>query len=344
MSDKLICAVAFLVVITVQMPPVLAQTDSDVLVTETIVANESSADTAFGRYIADKARAFSESDIEFSRSRGNAPFLPVAYVGTSYYDDATVREFPTPGSSTRYQESTASVAGGLPFLLNQTDTLVLGFYASHSEFTVDAPSLSSAEEFRVDAAAVGVGYLTQWSEDWQLMGFLLPFYNDNTLENGASYWQTMGGIFTRYTASNDLWWMFGAFASTSPFDKYWLPYVGVSYTIDEEWTISGIMPWPQVIYAPSPDWFVAVGGMISGSGWAIDAQQGAASRDINAFDFGIDFSRRLKGSLWASISAGVGGLRALQFDDGSEVEGPRFDVSRSPFIRLNLAIRPGETF
>ena len=84
--------------------------------------------------------------------------------------------------------------------------------------------------------------------------------------------------------------------------------------------------------------------MISGSGWAIDANESTASRDINAFDFGIDFNHRIKGSLWASLSAGVGGLRALQFDDGTELEGPEFDISRSPFIRLNLSIRPGEAF
>jgi hypothetical protein len=344
MSSKLLCVVGLFFMITMQLPSVLAQTGDDVLTTETIVVSENTADTVLGRYIADKARAFSKSDIEFSRARGNAPFLPVAYLGTSYYDDATVREFPEAGGSVRYQESTASAAGGLPFLLNQTDALVLGFYASHSEFTVDDSSLTEAEKFRVDTAAIGLGYVKQWNDDWQLMGFLLPFYNDNNLETGQSYWQTMGGVFARYTASNDVWWMFGAFASTSPFDKYWLPYVGISYTIDKEWTISGIMPWPQVIYAPSPDWFVAVGGMISGSGWAIDAQQGVASRDINAFDLGVDFSRRIKGSLWASVSAGVGGLRALQFDDGSDLDGPSFDVSRSPFIRLNLAIRPGDTF
>lgn len=344
MSNKLICAITLFAAVTLQVYAAHAEPAADALVTEAVPAEVSNADSNLGRYIAKKALAFSESDIEFSRSRSNAPFLPVAYLGTSYYDDATVREFPSVGNSVRYQESTASAAGGLPFLLNKTDALVLGFYASHSQFTLDDSSNFETQKFNVDTAALGLGYFKQWSEDWQVMGFLLPFYNDNNLDNGAAYWQTMGGIFTRYIASDDIWWMFGVFANTSPYDDYWLPYLGVSYTINQEWSISGIMPWPQVIYAPSTDWFFAVGGMISGSGWAIDANEGAASRDINAFDFGIDFNRRIKGSLWASLSAGVGGLRALQFGDGTELEGPEFDISRSPFIRLNLSIRPGGTF
>ena len=344
MPIKLSCSVFLWAAVWLQIQPVLAEVAVDELVTESVPAEVSNADTILGRYIAKKAQAFSESDIEFSRSRSNAPFLPVAYLGTSYYDDATVREFPEAGNSVRYQQSSASAAGGLPFLLNQTDALVVGFYASHSQFTLDDSEIFESQKFNVDTAALGLGYFKQWSEDWQLMGFLMPFYNDNNLDNGAAYWQTMGGVFTRYIASDDIWWMFGVFANTSPYDDYWLPYLGVSYNINQEWSISGIMPWPQVIYAPSPNWFFAVGGMISGSGWAIDANESTASRDINAFDFGIDFNHRIKGSLWASLSAGVGGLRALQFDDGTELEGPEFDISRSPFIRLNLSIRPGEAF
>lgn len=339
---KLSCSLFFVAAVIIPATVVLAESGADALVTESIVAEEADTDSALGRYIAEKVRAFSESDIEFSRSRSNAPFLPIAYLGTSFYEDATVREFPEAGDTISYRERTASIAAGLPILLNKTDTLVLGFYASDSDFTVDDPGVSEAQEFSVETAALGVGYFKQWNHDWQVMGFLLPFYNDNNLEQGTAYWQTMGGVFTRYMASDDIWWMFGAFASNSPFESYWLPYVGVSYTINEEWTLSGVMPWPQVIYAPSPDWFIAVGGMISGSGWAIDTGQGAASRDINAFDFGLDFSHRLKGSLWASLSAGFGGLRTLQFDNGTDLDGPEFDISRSPFIRLNLSVRPGE--
>ncbi len=322
----------------------LASESEHELQSESVPATEQAPESWAARYIAEKVEAFSASDIEFSRTRSNAPFLPLAYAGASYYDDASVRGLLDTGEDLGYRQTSASIAAGLPFLLNQSDALVLGLYANRSEFQVDNPEAVGARDFRVNVAALGLGYFKQWSEDWQLMGFVLPFYNDSDLETSSPYWQTMGGVFTRYTASDDAWWLFGVFADTSPYDTYWLPYVGVSWTLNEKWTISGVMPWPQVIYSPSPNWFIGVGGMISGSGWAIDAEAGAVNMDVNAFDVGVDFSHRVYGSLWASLSAGVGGLRALQIQDGGEIEGPEFDISSSPFIRLDLTVRPGDMF
>ena len=344
MTLSSVCAMIFLAALVQWAVPASADDDANELQTEPVLAEEQEPESWVARYIAAKVEGFSESEIEFSRSRSNAPFLPVAYLGASHYDDASVREFLESGEDVEYQQTSASIAAGLPFLLNQTDALVVGFYANRSEFRVDNPETEGTEEFRVNVAALGAGYFRQLSDDWQVMGFVLPFYNDSDLETGSSYWQTMGGVFGRYTASDSAWWLFGFFADTSPYDTYWLPYVGVSWTLNERWSISGVMPWPQVIYAPSRDWFVGVGGMISGSGWAIDDDIGAVNMDINAFDFGANFNRRLYGNLWAQLSAGVGGLRALQIQDTGDIEGPEFDISSSPFIRLDLAIRPGDTF
>ncbi len=340
MARVLLAASGFLLCLEVA----LANEGDYELKSESVQASEQTPDSWAARYIAKKVDAFSASDIEFSRTRSNAPFLPLAYAGASYYDEASVRGLLDTGEDLNYRQTSASIAAGLPFLLNQSDALVLGLYANRSEFQVDNPEAVGARDFRVNVAALGLGYFKQWSEDWQLMGFVLPFYNDSDLETSSPYWQTMGGVFTRYTASDDAWWLFGVFADTSPYDTYWLPYVGVSWTLNEKWTISGVMPWPQVIYSPSPNWFIGVGGMISGSGWAIDAEAGAVNMDVNAFDVGVDFSHRVYGSLWASLSAGVGGLRALQIQDGGEIEGPEFDISSSPFIRLDLTVRPGDMF
>jgi hypothetical protein len=300
------------------------------------------ARTWLGRYVDRKAEAFANSDLVFTRSRSNAPFLPIAYAGGAVYDDATVRDFAQPGSSLDLQQSSASLAAGLPFLMSPTDALVVGLYAGRSQFSVESDNLLELEDFKVTSAALGVGYLKQLNEAWQGLAFVLPFYNDTDLANGSSYWQTMGGAFARYTHNPDLWWMFGAFGSTSSFESYLLPYVGVSWTISPDWTVSGILPWPQIIWSPSRDWLIGVGGMYSGSGWAISAATGEVAVDLNAFDLGIEYQRRLYGSLWGSLSVGVGGLRNLQFSTGGETDGPEFDVSSSPYIRFNFTMRPDD--
>ncbi|MGD2006916.1 MAG: hypothetical protein PVJ95_01495 [Cellvibrionales bacterium] len=297
-----------------------------------------------GRYVQTKAEQFSQSDLEFSRSRSNAPFLPISFLSSAHYGDATVREVGGDGGDPRFQQTSTSVAGGLPFLLGPSDGVVLGFYANHSRFKVDNPGPLVDDEFDVTVGAVALGYLKQLNPDWQLMGFLMPLHNDSDLAGGASYWQTMGGAFARYTASDRLWWMAGVFADTSPYDRYWLPYLGFSWTLSERWTVSGVLPWPQVIYAPSRDWFVGVGGALSGSGWAVDLGSGAVNMDLNAFDLGVHINRRIYGVLWGSLSAGVGGLRALQIESGTDIEGPEFAVSSSPFVRIEFTVRPGDLF
>ena len=68
MSNKLICAITLFAAVTLQVHAAHAEPAADALVTEAVPAEVSNADSNLGRYIAKKALAFSESDIEFSRS------------------------------------------------------------------------------------------------------------------------------------------------------------------------------------------------------------------------------------------------------------------------------------
>jgi len=43
-------------------------------------------------YVERSARAFAESDLVFSRGFSNAPFLPVALLGSTHYGDANISE------------------------------------------------------------------------------------------------------------------------------------------------------------------------------------------------------------------------------------------------------------
>ena len=47
-------------------------------------------------FIERSARAFTESDLVFVRGLSNAPFLPVAFLGNTYYGDAMVSKNGTP--------------------------------------------------------------------------------------------------------------------------------------------------------------------------------------------------------------------------------------------------------
>ena len=308
---------------------VAGDADADVLTSEAVPPEES--------FIERSARAFTESDLVFVRGLSNAPFLPVAFLGNTHYGDAMVsEEGATPETAgTRYSVNSTSQYAGVPFLLNNRSMVALGEYVSYSNFSVD-----NGEDFSVASASLAAGYLYQISDDWQMIGALVPFYNHSSIgERGKDYWQVMGGAVARYTRNDRLWWLFGVGFDDSDFGTTWLPYVGASLILNERWSISAILPWPQVIYAPSQDWFVSLGAAYSGNSWAVDTGTGKVGLNLSGFDFGFGGGMRLKGPLWLEGTVGVGGLRALTINDG-DVSGPSIDVSSSPFINISLTFRP----
>jgi hypothetical protein len=303
--------------------------DTQELTTEVVEANDSS--------LAETAQAFAESELVFVRGLSNAPFLPVALLSTDYYDDAMVsEEGATPDvAGKRYQVNTTSQYAGVPFLLNKRSMVVLGEYLSYSDFSVE-----NGEDFSTTSAAIAAGYLYQVNKDWQLMGGILPVHHRSSLgDRRKDYWQVMGGALTRYTRNDRLWWLFGVVFDDSEFGTTWLPYIGASLIINQAWSVSALLPWPQVIYAPSKDWFVSAGASYSGSSWAVNSSTGAVGLNLSGFDFGVGGARRLKGALWIEAKAGVGGLRGLSINDG-DITGPAIDVSSSPFISISLTLRP----
>ena len=283
------------------------------------------------------ARAFTESDLVFVRGLSNAPFLPVAFLGNTHYGDAMVsEEGATPETAgTRYSVNSTSQYAGVPFLLNKRSMVVLGEYVSYSNFSVE-----NGEDFSVASATLGAGYLYQVNDDWQMIGALVPFYHHSSIgERGKDYWQVMGGAVARYTRNDRLWWLFGVGFNDSDFGTTWVPYVGASLILNERWSVSALLPWPQVIYAPSKDWFVSLGAAYSGNSWAVNSTTGAVGLNLSGFDFGFGAAMRLKGPLWLEGTVGVGGLRSLTINDGN-VSGPSIDVSSSPFINISLTFRP----
>jgi hypothetical protein len=306
-----------------------AESGEDTLTSEVVPPEEG--------FIERAARAFTESDLVFARSFSNAPFLPVAFLGSSHYGDATVsEEGATPETAgTRYQATGTSQYAGVPFLLSKRSMAVLGEYVSYADFSVD-----NGEDFSVTSASIAAGYLYQVNPDWQVIAALVPFYNHSSLgERGQDYWQVMGGAVARYTRNDRLWWLFGVVFDDSDFGTSVLPYVGASLTLTERWSVSAILPWPQLMYAPSKDWFLSLGASYSGNSWAVNNTTGAVGLNLSGFDFGFGGAMRLKGPLWLEGSVGVGGLRALTINDG-DLSGPSIDVSSSPFIKLSLTFRP----
>ena len=277
---------------------------------------------------------FAASEIVFPRAVSNAPFVPLAFVGATSYGDAEVdgRE----GVNAEYDVSTVSQMAMLPILMGERDALLVGEYLSWSDFSVQGEQTNS---FDVTSVGLPVAWLRQLDPAWQAAVFVMPMGHYDNVDGGDWAWQYMGGVFARYVQHDRLWWAFGFYADIAPGDNFYIPYVGASWVINERWTLSAIMPWPALLYAPSRDWLFRLGASPSGSSWSFKPDGGEATVNLDAWDFGLGVEHRLAANIWLSAEAGIGGFRGLRLS-GSDVESPDLNVSTSPYVGMTLNFRP----
>ena len=167
----------------------------------------------------------------------------------------------------------------------------------------------------------------------------MPLGHDSDLNESGWNWQTLGGGFARWEQRDDLWWAFGLYFDVGGEDDFVIPYLGASWEINQRWTVSAVMPWPAVLYAPTPDWLFRLGVSPSGASWSIEPEDGEAYVNIDSWDFGLGVERRFFRHFWAGIEAGWGGFRGLRLsDDGAD--SIDLDVGSSGYVNVSLTVRP----
>ncbi len=298
------------------------------------VASDAAADQSFVQNTVD---AFANSEFVFPRSGSNAPFMPIAYASARGYGEAQIQDNLT-GRTLDFSQQGLSMAAGAPLLLDQRSALVLGGYLSSNRFASDNPLL---DDFRVDSVGLPLGWLRQVNSAWQVAGFVMPVGHRSTQQGSDWTLQTMGGVFARYTQNERLWWAFGVFADDSPNDSYVIPYAGASWVINPRWTLSAVMPWPSIIYAPNQDWMFSLGAAPSGAAWSLQPVNNDVAISLDAWDFGLSAKRRVRRNVWLSARAGIGGLRGLRLNtDNGEFDEPDISIGASGFFSLSLELRP----
>lgn len=285
-------------------------------------------------YIEDTAQRFADSEIVFPRANTLVPFLPLASLGASVYNDTEVEL--DDGRQIEYDLQSVSQHAVLPFLVSPRDALFVGEYLGYADFDMIDPVL---DDFEVTTVGLPVGWLRQASDDWQLAAFAMPLAHRSTLEGSGWNMQYVGGLFGRYQQTDGLWWLFGVYADVAPEEDSLIPYVGASWNINEHWTLSAIMPWPAVTYSPDGNWLFRLGASPSGASWVVATGDGDVGINYDAWDLDFGVERRVRGNFWLRLRAGVGGLRGLRFSDGS-YDAPDIDVGASGFFALELNFRP----
>jgi hypothetical protein len=277
---------------------------------------------------------FAQSDFQFLRARSNAPFLPLAWVTLTGYEEGA---FTTPSgsqSAVTFQQQSISEAAFAPIPLGQRDSLVVGEWLSLTHFDLNH---ANADELDVFSASIPVGWIRQSTPDWQVAAFVAPLGHKTHQDDW--YWETLGGVFGRYTSSDRVAWIFGAYADVSPLEDFYTPYIGATFILNERWSINAVMPWPAVTYAPSVDTVFRLGVVPSGSSWSIEPGERRPRMSLTAWDFGFSIQQRLYKYVWVGVEVGVSGLRGLSIV-GGDWQGAETKLDNTGFALLTINLRP----
>lgn len=286
-------------------------------------------------FIEKVTKQFQESDFVFETADSNVPFPPVATFAISSYNGVAFNE-QNPDAA-KADILRVSQGAFYPKLLDRSNALLVGEYLNWSEFDTDTPDESS---FDVSSLSFPVAWLRQKSPRIQQAAFIMPTAHHSSLDSGNWSWQLQGGVFAKRVQSEKLWWAYGLFVDLSPNEDYFLPYLGASWAVSSEWTISAIMPWPTISYAPSEDFLVRLGVSPSGASWNVDRDEGDVSFNLSKWDFGFTAEHRIKAALWASVETGVSGLGTFTFKSGGDLESPQTKLDSSWYLRFAIRLRP----
>jgi len=282
------------------------------------------------------AQRFAESDFVFARGQSDVPFVPLAWMNVSSYGPSRFAEPSGDSSNVSFEQTTLSEATLLPVLLDQRDALLIGQWTTWSWLRVD-----SGKSTDVGSFSLPLGWARQASRDWQLAAFVAPVAY---LDAGQWYWDYMGGVFGRWLAADRFVWLFGLYAEIAPHEDFYVPYIGVSWMIDRHWTLSAVLPWPAVLYSPTPDWYLRLGVAPSQASWFgdVNTHEGSIQQprvNFTSWNLGLSLERRLWKGVWIGAEAGVAGFRGFTFA-GSSWKGPNSDLGKTGYVLLKVDFRP----
>ncbi|QFU76859.1 hypothetical protein EY643_15040 [Halioglobus maricola] len=304
------------------------------LVSAQVLFNPAQASEENPGFVQQTINAFESSDFRFQRGISHVPFPPIAFLTGTHYSDIEIEA--EGKDSLKYDVDRFSQMAAVPFLLGKRDAVFVGEYVSRSDFSFS----DGRDDVGVTSIGLPVGWIRQVNPEWQTAAFVMPLGHDSDMPGSDWDWQYLGGAFARYVQSDTLWWAFGLYADVGGSgDDFYIPYLGASWTIDESWTISAVMPWPAILYAPNDRWMVRLGVSPSGASWSVDSESQNVAVNLDGWDVGLGVEYRLAGSFWLGARAGYGGLRGLRLED-SEVEEPDLDFGSSAFVGLQLNFRP----
>lgn len=272
------------------------------------------------------------SDFVFDRNISNVPFFPIGYLTLSQQNSLDIDEG-CELESCEFDYQSMSQGFGLPVWVGEKNMLILGESLQRDRLSWQGDNI------QIDSAGVLLAWMAQPSESWQAGAFVYAYrgLGDDKLAREPK--GSIGGVVVRHRhqARFHSYWGAVRFEEYSNVTIY--PYIGFDWYIGEKWSVSAVLPWPTVSYAPNDDQLFKLGALFSGSEWVVDRDGEIITNDFEKWDIGFAYEHRLFSMFWAEIGIGYSGFGKLAIRSDSDIE-LDINTSDAPFIRLTFNIRP----
>ena len=277
--------------------------------------------------------AIMRSDFIFDRTVSNVPFFPLGFLDYSNQNSLEVADGCETASGCEFRYQNVSQALALPVWVGQKHMFLLGETLEMDRFT------RGNETITVNSGGLLGAWAMQPNKQWQVGAFLYGYRNIGNDKYSNLSSGTYSGAVARYRHSPHFHSYLGLVRFNNARQTLLFPYLGFDWYLDTRWSISAIMPWPTLNYAPSTSTLIRFGALYSSSNWASGDDANVDMVSFGQWDFGLSYEQKLYKTWWGALTVGQSGFGKLVLEsDGS----PDFesDIDSSPFVKLSINFRP----
>jgi hypothetical protein len=275
------------------------------------------------------------SDFVFGRTDGNAPFPPVAWLAVQSYGES---ELTLQNGPVRFDELAASEFLLLPVWVGKKDMVLVGEYAAWQRVDFTTPLPAQRDLYTVIPI---LAWLHQITPRGQIGAFIAPEFVQGGDYAGHEFteWSGYAGVIGLHWRSESFAWVYGGVAAVSRDSEVLLPYLGCIWLPNPTWSVTFILPWPSMAYAPTRDFMLQL-GMSPADGILASTKDGRGVR-LSYSSWSLQFlaHHRLAGEVWLSAGVGWSGLGSFTVESDGNTKLDR-DLSRGLMWSVQISLRP----
>lgn len=279
--------------------------------------------------------AIRQSEFRFARAGSEVPFIPVGWLQYRYYPSTEFRNDQGLLPPAEATEHAASLGGVVPVYVASRDMLLLGGDLAWDSIKVTSGPYRDQRIARITPVAA---WLHQFGTDHTVGAFVAPIASKELEQDRPWSVNGFAGFIGMYWYSDTLQWVYGGVYETYFGEDYVYPYLGLQWNPTSQWSVSLLLPWPTLTYAPAKGWLWQLGIAPGGSSWVANDNGYESTQAFGTWNATFGVGYQLQGPWWLYLGAGRTGFRGISQTSGGNERS--LDAEPSAVYTIELQFRP----